>query len=918
LYLRVSTKEQAGKGGESEGYSIPTQRLVCAQKAAAMDAVVVDEFIDAGESARSADRPELQRMLAFLKEEPVDYLIVHKIDRLARNRADDLMITLSLERASVQLVSCTEAIDNSTPSGKLTHGLMALIAEWYSSNLSAEVKVKTLEKLRQGGTPFKAPVGYLNIRRVVAGQEIRTIEIDPERAALVRWAFETYASGDWTLRQLAADLEERGLTTVSSKCYAEKPLPLGTLHRMLTNRYYIGKVRFKEVEYDGKHPGLISAALFERVQSMLAAHGRAGEKQRIHDHYLKGSVWCGECGSRLILSNAKNHQGIIYPYFICIGRQQKRTNCGQKAVLVSTVEQLVEDHWQTVQLSPDYLDQLSDACRLEFARSHEQIDQERAVASRQLQMLREQQRKLLQAHYADAIPLELMRSEQQRLTEDVTRTEARVAASSVAFEAVETNLQGCLALLRDCYRAYRTAQPELRRQLNQAVFTRLIISNRGIVDSELEQPFALLLQPDLLSEKVSGTDEVPETGGKRKAGEAIESTNAGGCRYQAETWSGGTPRWILDRWKTLDMRTQLSCDGWGLNERYVVPPAGLEPATHGLGKRSDPSQPSAAVGTRPTFPQVRRPFPSHSSPGVGRRTRLFWGPLVGQMMGHTARRYRVLASEGAHGRRGHRATRGAARPRQPPTGTVAREFWSAVSAAARPCRPRVDVRRTEHRTAHRPRLPDPQPGGDEREHLTQLPHDDRGWRACPGFAISPTSVHASSRSSPPDRSRRAFNRLLGPHRKQAGAAEEAVQVAEGQVQPPVQRDRPRHRVSGDLAGVENHRSTEKLAIGSSSHSGGRISAGASTWSRRPEEPCWRFQSPMARWRAAISTFLLFGPCLQPLSVRKLGLFARCVCEAHGLTSEDEARVMADHQTRSPRRCLHRSWAVPRARRRGRS
>ena len=63
----------------------------------------------------------------------------------------------------MQLVSCSEHIDSS-PAGKLTHGLMALIAEWYSSNLSQEVKTKTMEKVRQGGTVNKVPIGYLNVR----------------------------------------------------------------------------------------------------------------------------------------------------------------------------------------------------------------------------------------------------------------------------------------------------------------------------------------------------------------------------------------------------------------------------------------------------------------------------------------------------------------------------------------------------------------------------------------------------------------------------------------------------------------------------------------------------------------------------------------------------------------------------------
>jgi len=95
-YLRVSTAEQAQKGGENEGYSIPAQREANLRKAEALDAVVVAEFVDAGESARKADRPALQQMLRHVRQHPVTYCIVHKVDRLARNRADDVAIQLAL------------------------------------------------------------------------------------------------------------------------------------------------------------------------------------------------------------------------------------------------------------------------------------------------------------------------------------------------------------------------------------------------------------------------------------------------------------------------------------------------------------------------------------------------------------------------------------------------------------------------------------------------------------------------------------------------------------------------------------------------------------------------------------------------------------------------------------------------------
>src|SRR4051812_6771066 len=104
IYLRVSTKEQAEREGDPEGYSIPAQREAAHRKAASLGAEVVEEFVDRGESARSADRPQLQDLLTFIKKQSVDFVIVHKVDRLARNRIDDVGITLALQQAGAQLV----------------------------------------------------------------------------------------------------------------------------------------------------------------------------------------------------------------------------------------------------------------------------------------------------------------------------------------------------------------------------------------------------------------------------------------------------------------------------------------------------------------------------------------------------------------------------------------------------------------------------------------------------------------------------------------------------------------------------------------------------------------------------------------------------------------------------------------------
>lgn len=465
IYLRVSTKEQATKGGEAEGYSIPAQREACRRRAEALGAAVVEEFVDAGESARSADRPQLQRMLAFIESAPVQYLIVHKIDRLARNRLDDLMISVALEQAGVSLVSCSETIDKS-PSGRLTHGLMALIAEWYSSNLSHEVRTKVLQKVRNGGTPGRGPIGYRNVRKIENGREVRTIAIDSERAPLVQWAFETYATGEWSLNRLTEALDERGLTSVATPYFAQKPLAKASVHRMLRNSYYIGVVSWKGIDYEGKHEPLISPELFERVQEILTAHNIAGEKQRVHHHYLKGSVWCASCGSRLCITKTTNRHGSRYEYFFCVGRQQKRTPCKQKAIPVEVVEAGVEEKWRHVQIAPEYAQLLRQLLQQEIGKRHVEARRDGNVARRRIQSLSEQRKKLLDAHYADAIPLDLLKTEQDRIARELAAANALLAASETASQTVAEALERCLRFLTDCAGSYSAASQQVRRHMN--------------------------------------------------------------------------------------------------------------------------------------------------------------------------------------------------------------------------------------------------------------------------------------------------------------------------------------------------------------------------------------------------------------------------------------------------------------------
>jgi site-specific DNA recombinase len=557
LYLRVSSKEQAEKGGEAEGYSIPAQREGCKRKAVALGALVTEEFVERGESAKTADRPELQRMLAYVAANRVKYVIVHKVDRLARNRADDVAINMAIRQAGAELVSVSENIDQ-TPSGLLLHGIMSSIAEFYSRNLANEVIKGTVQKAKNGGTPGRAPTGYLNVRCMVEGREARTIEIDPVRGPLMRWAFETYATGEWTIRRLLAELTARGLTTAPGRQKAGRPLGVSHLHTLLRNPYYMGMVRYRGAIYAGRHEPLVTPEIWQEVQNVLSAKYLTGEKDREHPHYLKGSIYCGQCGARLIVNHAKGNGG-TYPYFVCGGRQRDPSSCKQRAVRIALVEAAIIAYYGTVQLPAEEVERLRAFLGQELDKLRSESDRERSVQERRLRKFQGEREKLLQAHYADAIPLELLKSEQDRITTAIAGAEGRLAAIAADFKTAETNLERALTRAGDCRAAYREATDRMRRQFNLAFFKRLIISDEGTVSGELAEPWDVILGEELRRAVAAREAESLEDAIER----AKRNGNPGSCGEAETVWAGApaaAPDWS---------------DGWSPNK--LVRARGLEP-----------------------------------------------------------------------------------------------------------------------------------------------------------------------------------------------------------------------------------------------------------------------------------------------------------------------------------------------------
>jgi site-specific DNA recombinase len=496
LYLRVSTSKQATRGGEAEGYSIPAQRDACLRRASELGAVVPvsGEFIDAGASARSADRPALQALLARLGDRSlphVAYVIVHKIDRLARDRADDVAIGLAIHQAGAVLVSATEAVDD-TPAGTLLHGIMASIAEFYSKNLAAEVKKGQVSKARSGGTPGYVPLGYVNALSRIDGQEIRGVEVDSEREEHVRWLFETYSEGEYSITDLVQMASTRGLVNRATPNRPGRALTRSQIHRMLSSRYYLGKVSWAGVEYDGRHQPLIDPVLFARVQAVLGGRRLAGDRSWRNDHYLTGSLTCGHCGSRLGYGISTGKAGGKYPYFYCLGRNKKRTTCTLPYLSVETIERKVAAHWKTVRIPGPIAESVREDLLAQLNEQSAGSEKTVAVQRTRLQKLERTRQKLIDAYLGEAITAGDLKQRQEALAAEQLDAQRLIDSLSTDKAVLEQRVHDSLRLLTHCAELYLRSAPTARRTMNQAFFETIEVTEHGVTSAPLNAPLRVM------------------------------------------------------------------------------------------------------------------------------------------------------------------------------------------------------------------------------------------------------------------------------------------------------------------------------------------------------------------------------------------------------------------------------------------
>lgn len=329
-YTRVSTVKQGEKG-----VSLTEQRDAI-NRYAERNGLTISEWFEERETAAKRGRPVFDRMMRLLRDGKAGGVIIHKIDRSARNLKDWADLGEIIDKG-IEVHFVNESLDLHTRGGRLSADIQAVVAADFIRNLKEETKKGFYGRFKQGLYPIPAPLGYIDMGKG------KPKEPDPRKAPLIRKAFELYSSGKYNLDTLVEEMFSLGLRNRKGNKVTRNGLSV-----ILNNHFYIGLLRVKSTgeTFQGAHKPLIRPSLFKKVHEIL--EGKSNTKAVKHEFLFRRLLSCRHCGYSLI---GEMHKGHIY--YRCHTRGCPATCVKEDAIVGILEEKLLQI--QLEQTERDYL-----------------------------------------------------------------------------------------------------------------------------------------------------------------------------------------------------------------------------------------------------------------------------------------------------------------------------------------------------------------------------------------------------------------------------------------------------------------------------------------------------------------------------------------------------------------------------------
>jgi site-specific DNA recombinase len=474
-YIRVSTPRQ----GERH-VSLQEQRAAI-ERFAERNRFEVARWFEERETAAKRGRREWTEMLRLLRQGKAKGVLIHKIDRSARNLRDWAELGELIDRGvSVHFVN--ETLDLQTRGGRLSADIQAVVAADFIRNLREETLKGINGRLSQGIFPMQAPIGYLDCG---AG---KPKAIDPVKGPLARRAFELYATGRYGLHTLKAELHRLGLRNRLGR-----EVSVNSLAGMLRNPFYVGLIKIKRRDevYEGIHKPLISRATFERVQRVL--DGKLAARPLTHDFVFRRTLYCTGCGYALIGERQKGHV-----YYRCHTRTCPTTSVREEEGPEAKLTPLL----QAAELDPEERVYIREKVGSLAATWEDDAARERKTLELQLSELRARRGRLADALVDGLLDRDLFEERKAALLAEKQAIEERLAALDDPKRSGPQKLAEFLERLDSAYSLYQSGANDEKREM-VALFTSNWRVNQKTID------FTALPEARLVAERKKNWSGAP-------------------------------------------------------------------------------------------------------------------------------------------------------------------------------------------------------------------------------------------------------------------------------------------------------------------------------------------------------------------------------------------------------------------------
>ena len=336
LYARKSSEDD-----DKQVMSIEAQLFELREFARKENLEILAEFQES-KSAKKPGREKFGEMMSRIESMDGAGILAWHPDRLARNSIDGGRVIYAVDTTKIISLRFPTFWFEPTPQGLFMLQVAFGQSKYYSDNLSENINRGIRQKLRRGEWLTHAPFGYVN------NVKTRNIDPDPVKSKIIVRAFKEYAKGTHGVESIAQFFALHGITTKRGT-----PLGKASVHRMLSNKSYLGLTKHYKEYFPGSFVPILSRDLFEAVQKRLAERGRPRKTKVGHNFPFTGLFRCGGCDSMITAQWCTNRFGTKYRYYRCT---KKNGKCDQEYLREDRLVYQLNEQLQKISLPDEWTD----------------------------------------------------------------------------------------------------------------------------------------------------------------------------------------------------------------------------------------------------------------------------------------------------------------------------------------------------------------------------------------------------------------------------------------------------------------------------------------------------------------------------------------------------------------------------------